>query len=128
MTYTDSESRTLRTAVFGAMVLVSTAEPGALDQESHAGIRALAAFSPSLREVLAADHPELPEGTVEDVEAGVLTALRRSVEILGAKSPRDASAFPTAVLTVCREVATADGHVGEGEHAVITRVREALAS
>ena len=126
MIYTDSEARTLRTAVFGAMVLVSTAEPGALDKESHAGIRALSAFSPSLREVLAADNPELPEGTVADVEAGVLTALRQSIHILTTKSPQDAPAFPTAVLTICQEVATADGHVGEGEHAVITRVREAL--
>ncbi|CAL9421924.1 hypothetical protein SUDANB95_01863 [Actinosynnema sp. ALI-1.44] len=126
MIYTDTEARTLRTAVFGAMVLVSTAEPGALDQESHAGIRALATFSPALREVLSADHPVLPEGTVADVEAGVLTALRRSTEILSAKSPADARTFPEAVLSICREVATADGFVGEGEHAVIRRVREAL--
>ncbi|WP_309112085.1 hypothetical protein [Saccharothrix sp.] len=127
MIYTDSEARTLRTAVFGAMVLVSTAEPGALDQESHAGIRALSTFSPSLREVLSAAHPELPEGTVADVEAGVLDALRRSAAILSTKAPADARAFPEAVLSICREVATADGHVGEDEHAVITRVREALA-
>jgi tellurite resistance protein len=124
--FTDEEGRTLRTAVFGAMVLVSTAEPGALDQESHAGIRAMAHLSPELREVLAADRPELPEGSAADVENGVLTALRRSTDILAAKAPAEARAFPAAVVAVCREVASADGRVGEAERAVVGRVRAAL--
>ncbi|NUT49985.1 MAG: hypothetical protein HOV94_22140, partial [Saccharothrix sp.] len=73
--YTDEEGRTLRTAVFGAMVLVSTAEPGALDEESHAGIRAMSAFSPPVRQALGAAPPELPAGSAADVEDGVLAAL-----------------------------------------------------
>lgn len=124
--YTDEEGRTLRTAVFGAMVLVSTAEPGALDEESHAGIRAMATFSPRLRQVLGAARPELPAGSTADVEAGVLDALRRSVDILAARTPDEAAAFPAAVLAVCEEVASADGRVGEGESAVVAKVRAAL--
>ncbi|MEU4446022.1 hypothetical protein AB0K14_31740 [Actinosynnema sp. NPDC050801] len=124
--YTDEESRTLRTAVFGAMVLVSTAEPGALDEESHAGIRALATFSPRLRQVLGAARPELPEGSTADVEAGVLDALRRSVDILAVKAPEEAETFPAAVLAICTEVASADGRVGEAESAVVGKVRAAL--
>jgi hypothetical protein len=124
--YTDAESRTLRTAVFGAMVLVSTAEPGALDEESHAGIRAMAAFSPRLRQVLGAARPELPAGSTAEVEAGVLDALRRSVDILAAKTPDEATAFPAAVLAVCAQVASADGRVGEAEDAVVGKVRAAL--
>lgn len=124
--YTDEESRTLRTAVFGAMVLVSTAEPGALDEESHAGIRALASFSPPLRRLLGAARPELPAGSTADVEHGVLEALRHSVAILAAKAPGDANAFPSTVLAVCEEVASADGRVGQAEHAVVAKIRTAL--
>ncbi|MEV8436807.1 hypothetical protein AB0425_05490 [Actinosynnema sp. NPDC051121] len=124
--YTDDESRTLRTAVFGAMVLVSTAEPGALDEESHAGIRAMARFSPRLRQVLGADRPVLPEGSAADVEAGVLEALRRSVEIVATRTPEEAEAFPVAVLAICEEVASADGRVGAAESAVVGKVRGAL--
>ncbi|WP_367137117.1 hypothetical protein [Saccharothrix sp. HUAS TT1] len=124
--YTDEEGRTLRTAVFGAMVLVSTAEPGALDEESHAGIRAMTAFSPQVREALGAGRPELPAGSAADVEAGVLAALRRSVAIVTAKSPVEAEVFPAAVLAVCAEVASADGRVGPGEGAVVGKVRAAL--
>jgi tellurite resistance protein len=124
--YTEDESRTLRTAVFGAMVLVSTAEPGALDEESHAGIRAMARFSPRLRQVLGADRPELPEGSTADVEAGVLEALRRSVEIVAVRTPEEADAFPAAVLAICEEVASADGRVGAAESVVVGKVRGAL--
>ncbi|MGW4112681.1 hypothetical protein ACWEFJ_17565 [Actinosynnema sp. NPDC004786] len=124
--YTDEEGRTLRTAVFGAMVLVSTAEPGALDEESHAGIRAMAAFPPAVREVLGAARPELPAGSAADVERGVLAALRRSVAILAAKDPGDAEAFPATVVAVCEEVASADGRVGAAEDAVVDRIRAAV--
>ncbi|MCP2163371.1 hypothetical protein [Goodfellowiella coeruleoviolacea] len=124
--YTDEESRTLRTAVFGAMVLVSTAEPGALTEESYAGIRAMGRLSPELREVLGAARPELPTGSVSDVEDGVLAALRRSVDILSAKAPEEAETFPATVITLCQEVAAADGRVGHDEGTVIDKVRAAL--
>ncbi|KAA2261422.1 hypothetical protein F0L68_16670 [Solihabitans fulvus] len=126
--FTDEEGRTLRTAVFGAMVLVSTADPGAVDEESRAGIRAMTALSPALRAVLAAAHPELPDGSVADVEAGVLDALRESVAILAAKAPAEASAFADAVVAVCREVAAADGQVAEAEQAMVAKVADALAA
>jgi tellurite resistance protein len=124
--YTEDEGRTFRTAVFGAMVLVSTADPGSLDQESHAGARAMAHLSPALREVLKAGRPQLPAGSVSDVENGVLDALRRSVEILAAKAPDEADAFPAAVLAICREVAEADGQVAAAESAVVAKVEAAL--
>jgi tellurite resistance protein len=124
--YTEDEGQTFRTAVFGAMVLVSTADPGALDQESHAGAKAMAHLSPELREVLKAGRPRLPAGSVSDVENGVLDALRRSVEILAAKAPAEADAFPAAVLAICREVAEADGQVADAEGAVVAKVEAAL--
>ncbi|TWP54212.1 hypothetical protein FKR81_01230 [Lentzea tibetensis] len=124
--FTEEEGRTLRTAVFGAMVLVSTADPGAVDEESYAGIRATTSLSPDLRAVLGAAAPVLPEGSAADVEAGVMEALRHSMKILGAKAPAEVEAFPRAVLAICREVATADGQVAAAEQAVVARVEQAL--
>ena len=124
--YTDEEGTTLRMAVFGAMVLVSTADPGALDEETYAGIRAMAGFSPDVRALLGASTPVLPQGSVADVEQGVMAALRQSMAILEAKSPLDAKTFPEAVVTACREVAQADGRVVQAEDAVVAKVRAAL--
>lgn len=124
--YTDQESRTLRTAVYGAMVLVSVAEEGSLDQESYAGIKAMSTLSPELQDVIGADAPELPAGSMADVEHGVLAALRDSMAILGGRSAREAEEFADAVLAICDEVAAADGTVGRSEDAVMGRVRAAL--
>ena len=124
--YTEDEGKTFRTAVFGAMVLVSTADPGALDEESLAGAKAMAHLSPELREVVTAGRPQLPAGSVSDVETGVLDALRRSVEILAAKAPDEVDLFPAAVLAICREVAEADGQVAAAEGAVVAKVEAAL--
>ncbi|MBW4718517.1 hypothetical protein [Saccharothrix obliqua] len=124
--YTDEESRTLRTAVYGAMVLVSVAEEGALDEESHAGIRAMSTLPPRVREAVAAGAPELPAGSVADVERGVLAALRGSMALLGERSADEADAFARAVVAMCERVASADGRVGRGEGAAVGRVRAAL--
>lgn len=125
--YTEAEGQTLRTAVFGAMVLVSTADPGSVDEESHAGIRAMSLLSDDLRAVIAAAPPSLPSGTASDVEAGVLAALREAVAIIDAHEPRDVAIFRAAVTEMCRSVAGADGEVAVTEKAMVTRVVEALA-
>jgi hypothetical protein len=125
--YTEAEGQTLRTAVFGAMVLVSTADPGSVDEESHAGIRAMSLLSDDLRAIVAAAPPALPRGSASDVEAGVLAALRSAVEIINAHEPRDVSIFRAAVTEMCRSVAGADGEVAATEREMVTRVVEALA-
>ncbi|MDU0293967.1 hypothetical protein [Saccharothrix longispora] len=124
--YTDAESRTLRTAVFGVMVLVSHADPGPVIQERHAGLRALTELSPDLRVVLHAARVDLSGIPEEQLEERVLEALRTSAEVLAAKSPADAAGFPDAVEAICHEVAAADGQVAEVETAVIEKVRAAL--
>ncbi|ATE55312.1 hypothetical protein [Actinosynnema pretiosum] len=126
MGYTDEESRTLRTAVYGAMVLVSVADEGALDKETHAGVRAMAALPDEVREAISADTPELPGGTMAEVEHGVLAALRQSFALVAYRAPQDAEAFADAVVEICREVATADGSVARAEHAAVLKVRTAL--
>ncbi|MCR3752562.1 hypothetical protein [Lentzea californiensis] len=125
--YTDEESRTLRTAVYGAMLLVSHADPGPVLEERFAGLRALANLSPDLRIVLGSARPSVPAGTDEEIEPVVLEALRSSMKTLAAKSPEDARDFPRAVLAICREVAEADGVVVEAEDAMVARIEGALA-
>ncbi|WP_434442906.1 hypothetical protein [Lentzea sp. E54] len=124
--YTEAEGQTLRTAVFGAMVLVSTADPGSVDEESHAGVRAITLLSDDLRAIIAAAPPALPQGSASDVEAGVLAALRDSVAIINAHEPRDVAIFRAAVSEMCRSVAGADGEVAVAEKEMVTRVVEAL--
>ncbi|MFS8098874.1 hypothetical protein LFM09_17230 [Lentzea alba] len=125
--YTEAEGQTLRTAVFGAMVLVSTADPGSVDEESYAGIRAMSLLSDDLRAVIAAAPPALPKGTTSDVESGVLAALRSAVEIINAHEPADLPIFRVAVTEMCRSVAGADGEIAVAEKEMVTRVVEALA-
>ncbi len=126
--YTDAESRALRTAVFGVMVLVSHADPGPVIQERYAGLRALTNLSPELRNVLHASRVDLSTVPETELESQVLDALRTSMEILTAKSPTEAAGFPDAVEAICHEVAAADGQVAEVETAVIAKVRAALGS
>jgi len=54
--YTEQEKQTIRTGVFGAVALVSNAEPGMFDmfKEGVAGAKALKETSPELRDVLKA--------------------------------------------------------------------------
>ncbi len=126
--YTDAESRTLRRAVYGAMVLVSHADPGPVVEERFAGLKAMVNLSRELREVLGGARVRLPEGTDADLENAVLEALRSSVRILAAKAPAEAEGFPAAVISICQEVATADGRIAHAEDEMIGKVRDALAS
>lgn len=124
--YTDAESRALRKAVFGVMVLVSHADPGPVIQERHAGLRALTRLSPDLRGVLHGSRVDLPAVSGSEFEEEVLEALRVSMKVLTAKAPAEAASFPDAVEAICHEVAQADGQVAEVEAAVIAKVRAAL--
>ncbi|MDX8054439.1 hypothetical protein SK571_34145 [Lentzea sp. BCCO 10_0798] len=124
--YTEAEGQTLRTAVFGAMVLVSTADPGSVDEESQAGVRAITLLPDDLRAIIAAAPPSLPKGSTSEVESGVLAALRDSVAIINAHEPRDVAIFRAAVSEMCRSVAGADGEVAAAERAMVTKVVEAL--
>ncbi len=124
--YTEAEGQTLRTAVFGAMVLVSTADPGSVDEESHAGIRAMTLLPDDLRAVIAAAPPTLPKGSASDVESGVLAALKEAVEIIETHDPREVPIFRGAVAEMVRSVAGADGEVAATEKEMVAKIVEAL--
>lgn len=128
--YTDEERKTLRTAAFGAVFLVSHADPGffASFKESIAGAKALAGASPDLQAVFKSGGlPEVPKGSPADMEAGVLTALQQSAGIL-AKDPQDLAEFRAVITAACDQVAGASGGIKDTETAAIAKVKSALSA
>ncbi|MFJ6195552.1 hypothetical protein [Micromonospora sp. NPDC092111] len=127
---TDDERQVLKTGAFGAVFLVSNAEPGmfAMIQESFAASGAFADASGLVREALTTGPlPRLPHDSALEVESVVLPALGRAVDILRAKSPRDLSAYRDLVLAAAEQVARVDREVAPAEAAAIERIRGALA-
>jgi hypothetical protein len=128
--FTDQERDTLRTGAFGAMLLVSNADPGFLAtiKESFAGSKALATASPELRDLFKSGGvPQMPKGgSTADVESGVLTALQQSTAILQAKAPDQLQSYRAVIMQACEQVAEAQGGVKDTETAAIDKVRGAL--
>lgn len=124
----DEEKMTLKTAAFGAVFLVSNADPGllALVRESFAASNAIAASTGAVREALTTGPLPRLAGAATEVEAVVLPELRRAVGILRAKAPDEAAQYRGIVLTAAEEVAKASGGVNQDEAAMIAKVRHAL--
>jgi hypothetical protein len=127
--YTDQERQTLRTAAFGAIYLVSSAEPGFIDmvKESLAGSKALANSSPELRDLLKAGGlPQIPKGSPGEIESNILSALTQSTSILQAKGGPELDGFRQAVTTAMDQVASAAGDTSPKEVAEMGKVKQAL--
>lgn len=127
---TADEQLTLRTGAFGAVFLVSNAEPGmlAMVRESMAASGALADASGVVKAALTSGPlPQLPRDSALEVEATVLPALGEAVRILRAKSPADVAAYRSVVLAAADRVAQAHRGVAPAEAAVIEKIRQALA-
>ena len=127
--YNDLEKQTLRTAAFGAVFLVSSAEPGMMDmvKETFAASKAFAASSPELRDVLKTGGlPKVPKGSPADIERGVLEALQQSTSILQTKGQPELDSFRSAVTTAVDQAAGAAGGTSEAETAAIGKVKAAL--
>jgi hypothetical protein len=125
---TDDERLTLKTGAFGAVALVANADPGMfpLLRESFAASGALAGARGPVREALTTGPlPEL-RGDSMELEATVLPALGRAVEILREASPGDVAAYRSLVLAAADEVARAHRGVAPAEAAAIDRIRGAL--
>ena len=129
--YTDQERKTLRTAAFGAMYLVSSAEPGFMDmvKETVAGSKAFATSSPELRDLLkGGGMPQMPKGSRGDIEASVLSALGESKTILQTKGGNELEAFTNAVANAVDQVAQAAGGTSPGEAEAVGKVKAALSA
>ncbi|SCE76999.1 hypothetical protein GA0070607_1339 [Micromonospora coriariae] len=127
---TDEERLTLKTGAFGAVFLVSNAEPGMLGviRESVAASGALADASGVVKEALTTGPlPRMPRDSQLEIESVVLPALDRAMRILREKSPADVDAYRAVVLTAAHRVARAHDGVAQEEAAVIDRIRGALA-
>ncbi|MFG1952977.1 hypothetical protein [Micromonospora sp. NPDC048830] len=127
---TDEERLTLKTGAFGAVFLVSNADPGvfALIRESFAASGVMSEASGPVREALTVGPlPKLPRDSVPEIEAVVLPALRRAVEILREKAPGDVAGYRSLVLAAAEQVARADRGVASAEAEMIDRIRGALA-
>jgi hypothetical protein len=128
-TYSDQERQTLRTAAFGAVYIVSSAEPGFFDmvKESFAGSKAFA-NSPELRDILrSGGMPQLPKGSPQEIEQGVLSALTESRQILQSKGDDELSGFRSALSDALNQVANAAGGGTSGkEAAAVDKVKAAI--
>jgi hypothetical protein len=129
--YTEQERRTIRSGAYGAVALVSDANPGAFDvfKEAIAGARARLETSQELRELLRSGGvPRIPQGSPAEVESTVLTALRESTSILEAKNPAELDGFRNVVATACDKAAHAAGTVPEDEDDTVAvgKVKQAL--
>lgn len=126
---TDDERLTLKTGAFGAVFLVSNADPGvvALFRESFAASGAMADASGLVKEALTTGPlPRLPRASAAEIASVVLPALSRAVEILAVRSPQDVESYRSVVLAAADRTARAHGGVIPAEVEVIARIRAAL--
>src|SRR5262249_3526479 len=124
------ERQTLRTAAFGAIFLVSNAEPGILDmfKETFAASKSFAT-SPQLRDLLqTGGRPQMPKGSATEVESSVLDALRQSTSILETKGQPELDSFRSAISSAVDQVAGAAGGVSTAETDAIDKVKAAMAT
>jgi hypothetical protein len=126
---TAEERLTLKTGAFGAVFLVSNADPGmvAVFRESLAASGALAGTSGVVKEALTTGPlPKLPRDPAQ-IESAVLPVLARALEILREKSPADVATYRDVVLAAADRVARAHRGVAPEEAAMIDRIRAVLA-
>jgi hypothetical protein len=129
--FTDSEKQSLRSAAFGAVFLVSKAEPGMFDmiKESFAASKSFAKASGDMQGVFRGmSMPTVPKGSREELESGVLTELSNSVKTLEQKAPADVDAYRHIVIDACTSTAQAASGVTAPETEMLGRVTAALGS
>jgi hypothetical protein len=127
--YSDAEKQAMRSAAFGAVFLVSHADPGMFDmiKESFAASKSFAKASGDLQGVFRGmSLPSIPKGSPSEVEAGVLSQLTASVKTLSAKAPGDVDSYRHIVLDACTSAAVAARGVSEVERSMLSRVMSAL--
>jgi hypothetical protein len=129
MSLTAEDRVILKTAAFGAVFLVSNADPGLLSllRESFAASGALAGATGLVKEVLTTGAlPKLPRSSPAEAEAIVLPALERSMAILHEKAPQEVENYRVAVVAAVEQTAHASHGVDPREAAMVTKVKAAL--
>lgn len=124
---TKEQNDTVRRAAFGAVALVSKAEPGffAMFKESMAGSQAFAQAPQGVKEMLSGGLVAPPTGSSEQVESQILADLTEAKQLL-AGDPSAQAGFRDVILAACQQVAEAAKGVSAEETAVIEKVRAAV--
>jgi len=122
---TAEQSDLVRGAAFGAMALVSKADPGffAMFKESMAGAKALAAAPSEIRELLGGGFVAPPSGAAQDLEGAVVSQLQQARDMLAVTAPELLDGFRGVVLAACQATAQADDGVSDSERATIAPSR-----
>ena len=128
--YTDDEKQQMRSAAFGAVFLVSKADPGMFDtiKESFAASKAIAKAPADMQAIFKGGGiPKMPKGNASDMESAILTGLQSSVAAISAKQPADLDSYRHVVLDACTSAAeTAGGGVSPTETAALSKIMGAL--
>jgi GNAT superfamily N-acetyltransferase len=130
MSLSDEEKTIVRNAAFGAVYLVSNADPGvlAMIKESFAASSALAKTPGPVGELLTEGGlPTVPKVAPAELEAKVLPELTQALTLLTEKEPGEVAAFRAAVTEACDKVAEASKGVSAAEAAVLARIKAILA-
>jgi hypothetical protein len=126
--YTDDEKQKLRSAAFGAVFLVTKADPGMFDmiRESFAASKSLAQAPGDLQAVFKG-MPKMPKGDASQMEGTVLSELSSSVAMISTKDPAQLNAYRQTVLDACASAAeAAGGGVNQAETETMSKVMSAL--
>jgi hypothetical protein len=126
----EEEKTTVRNAAFGAVYLVSNADPGvvAMIKESFAASAALARAGGSVGELLTEGGlPSVPKAEAAELAEKVLPELTEALSLLKEKEPDDLAAYRAAVAEACDKVAEASKGVSDAEAAVLERIKKILA-
>ena len=127
---TPEQTDLVRGAAFGAMAVVSKADPGffAMFKESMAGAKALATAPPEIRELLGTGFVAPPTGAGQDLEGAVVSQLQQARDMLAVTAPELLDGFRGVVLAACQATAEADNGVSDAERATIAAIENVLSA
>jgi hypothetical protein len=128
---TPDEQQLVRRSAFGAIALVSRADPGffAMFKESMAGSKAMLEAPPEVQALLReGGFPTPPTGSSEEIERSVMQDLRSAMSVLQAKAPGTVGGYREVILAAADRVAGASDGVAPEETAVIEKIRSALST
>lgn len=127
---TPEQTDLVRGAAFGAMAVVSKADPGflAMFKESMAGAKALASAPPEIQAMLKGGFVAPPAGVAEDLEGTVLAQLASARDMLAVNAPELLDGFRSVVLAACDATADASGGISEAEGSAIEKIRTILSA
>lgn len=126
---TPEERVTLKMAAYGAITLLSMADPGVVSttKENMAGAKALTGATGLVGTILAGEDKFKIKGrTAAEVADEVLPALTSTVKLLEDQNPGEADNFRATVTIALRQAAAATHGPSPAQSAMIDKIRAAL--